>query len=210
MRVILKEGIMAVFPETLAEQTELATWSSSLQGHVFALRDASAGGCSLHDLGPKQDACREPINIVFDWVAPEWQPISNLAKTPFSMDGCHYASIEGFWQGLKFPDQAERARIAGLSGKEAKNAARRAPDAPSFVYGQDTIAFGGADHHALMRRACEAKFKQHRIAREALLSTGERPLVHRVARDSKTIPGALMADIWMRLRERLRGTTLAS
>ena len=41
-------------------------------------------------------------------------------------------------------------------------------------------------------------------AREALLSTGTRPLMHRMRRDSKTIPGVIMADIWMRLRERLR------
>ncbi len=205
MRVILKDGIIAVMPETQEEQAEFAGWSAPLKGHVFVLRDASAKGASLHDIGLQEDACREPINVVFDLVAPQWQPISNLAETPFMMDGRHYASIEGFWQGLKFPDQGERSRVAALSGKEARNAARKAPDQPSFVYGRDTMAFGSPGHHALMRRACDAKFTQHLIAREALLSTGDRPLVHRVARDSIAIPGALMADIWMRLRDALRG-----
>jgi predicted NAD-dependent protein-ADP-ribosyltransferase YbiA (DUF1768 family) len=52
-----------------------------------------------------------------------------------------------------------------------------------------------------MRRACEAKFAQHEGARTALLDTGERWLTHRVRKDSRTIPGAIMADIWMRIRE---------
>jgi predicted NAD-dependent protein-ADP-ribosyltransferase YbiA (DUF1768 family) len=44
-----------------------------------------------------------------------------------------------------------------------------------------------------------ARFTQHAEARQALLSTGERPLVHRLRHDSKTIQGALMADIGMRV-----------
>ena len=54
-----------------------------------------------------------------------------------------------------------------------------------------------------MRRACEAKFAQHEGARTALLNTGERWLTHRTRKDSRTIPGAIMADIWMRIRARL-------
>jgi hypothetical protein len=56
-----------------------------------------------------------------------------------------------------------------------------------------------------MRRACEAKLAQNDDARAALLATGERPLVHRVRHDSRSIPGVVMADIWMALRARLRG-----
>jgi predicted NAD-dependent protein-ADP-ribosyltransferase YbiA (DUF1768 family) len=55
-----------------------------------------------------------------------------------------------------------------------------------------------------MRRACRAKFAQNEHAREALLATGERPLVHQVPRDSRTIPGVIMAEIWMALRSELR------
>jgi hypothetical protein len=35
------------------------------------------------------------------------------------------------------------------------------------------------------------------------LATGSRPLVHRVRRDSRIIPGDLMAGIWMRIRATL-------
>ncbi len=55
-----------------------------------------------------------------------------------------------------------------------------------------------------MFEACQAKFAGNLEAREALLSTGDRPLVHKTRRDSKTIPGALMADIWMRIRAHLQ------
>ena len=37
----------------------------------------------------------------------------------------------------------------------------------------------------------------------ALLGTGERPLVHVTRRDSRTIPGIVMADIWMKVRRGL-------
>jgi hypothetical protein len=42
------------------------------------------------------------------------------------------------------------------------------------------------------------------VARAALLSTCERPLQHPMRRDSEIIPGINMADIWMRIRNRLR------
>jgi predicted NAD-dependent protein-ADP-ribosyltransferase YbiA (DUF1768 family) len=59
-----------------------------------------------------------------------------------------------------------------------------------------------------MHRACWAKFSTHAEAQAALLATGERPLVHRLRRDSRTIPGVIMAEIWMKIRRRLReGTT---
>ena len=37
----------------------------------------------------------------------------------------------------------------------------------------------------------------------ALLGTGDRPLRHRMRKDSRTIPGVIMAEIWMRLRAEL-------
>jgi hypothetical protein len=55
-----------------------------------------------------------------------------------------------------------------------------------------------------MERACQSKFTQNDEAREALLATGRRPLQHKLRRDSKSIPGVIMADIWMRIRSKLR------
>jgi predicted NAD-dependent protein-ADP-ribosyltransferase YbiA (DUF1768 family) len=203
MRVIFKPGILVFTAETEDESAQFSAWRETIQGHVFYFYGGSAKGGSLHDLGPREEACREPINIVYDNAGP-WLPISNLAETPFMIGDKTYASIEGFWQGLKYPSEDERRRVAVLSGREAKFAAPKGPPPETFNFDGRTYVTGGAGHRALMLQACRAKFTQHLTAQEALLSTGERPLTHRVRRDSKTIPGVVMADIWMRIRSWLR------
>jgi hypothetical protein len=203
MRVILKTGLLALVPETDDEKRALSEWQAAMNDHVLHVLGATAKGVSLHDLGTKDQACREPINVVFDH-ADRWQPISNLAKTPFVLRGQAYASVEGFWQSLKFVDDADRLRVAKLWGRDAKMAARGRSEPTSFTVDDRTITTGTAAHRRLMLEACRAKFNQHHLARECLLATGERPLMHRTRRDSATIPGVLMADIWMRVRSALR------
>src|SRR5262249_33934821 len=151
------------------------------------------------------DACREPINITSRIADPALRIISNFAETWFYLDGRAYASVEGFWQGLKFEEPAERERVAQLSGKVAQEAGRERTYGASVTYEGASVAVGTWSHWRLMERACRAKFEQNLAAREALLSTGERPLTHRVRRDSKAIPGVIMADIWTRIRADLRG-----
>ncbi len=65
---------------------------------------------------------------------------------------------------------------------------------------------GTAEHWDLMRRACWAKFTQCEAARTALLSTRERPLTHKMRRDSRSIPGIVMAEIWMQIRNGIRSS----
>lgn len=60
---------------------------------------------------------------------------SNFANTPFNYEGVEYASIEGFWQMMKYPESNnpadarnefeypyERTQVANMSGFLAKNA----------------------------------------------------------------------------------------
>ena len=94
--------------------------------------------------------------------------------------------------------------MAKLWGREAKERGSSFEQPTDFVYDGVFIAAGSPEHWALMRAACEAKFTQHDEARIALMATGERWLTHKVRRDSRTIPGAIMADIWMRIRARLQ------
>jgi predicted NAD-dependent protein-ADP-ribosyltransferase YbiA (DUF1768 family) len=201
MRVMFKDAVLAMIPETDAEREAFAAWRSTKAGHVFALTGADG---TLHDIGDRDDACREPININTKARKP-LDLISNVAATRFELDGEDYASVEGFWQGLKFADLAERRRVAALSGSEAKDAGGQAPASDLILYGDEVIRTGTWNHWRLMERACEAKFGQHERARAALLSTGERPLIHQMRQDSRTIPGVIMAQIWMRIREQLRG-----
>jgi predicted NAD-dependent protein-ADP-ribosyltransferase YbiA (DUF1768 family) len=202
MRVLLKPELLVVLPDTEAETGVFHAWASAHQDHIFHLTADANGSGVLRGLGLRSDACRDPINIVFEINDARFQPVSNLALAPFDLDGRRYASVEGFWQGLKSDSAAERARIAALWGLEAKSAGPRVWP-PTFDYEGQTYPSGAYPHWKLMRRACEAKFSQNAEARAALLATGDRPLTHKVRRDSRTIPGALMADIWMRIRAKL-------
>jgi predicted NAD-dependent protein-ADP-ribosyltransferase YbiA (DUF1768 family) len=179
MRVILKPGMLILAPGTDADRDAFSAWCGAVKGHVFHF-DGRSG--ALHDLGPREEACREPMNIVFDQIEARWQPISNLAYTPFAMRGLTYASVEGFWQGLKFAADADRVRVAALWGKDAKQAASARPGLERFVYDGDTYVAGGHAHRSLMLEACRTKFVQDAAAGEALLATGDRPLTHRTRR----------------------------
>jgi predicted NAD-dependent protein-ADP-ribosyltransferase YbiA (DUF1768 family) len=45
--------------------------------------------------------------------------LSNLAPTPFTFHGKKYASLEGFWQAMKYPEDADdpRAKFSGIEWK---------------------------------------------------------------------------------------------
>ena len=203
MKVRLKDHLLIITAESEEEKQAVAAWAPDKHGHVFALRHQDSQTFLLTDLGPRLEACREPINITSRSPSPAIRLISNLAHTPFELDDERYASVEGFWQGLKFPEAAQRQAIAQLHGQEARQAGFTAPAADTLLYRGQLIRVGTHDHWRLMAAACRAKFSQHVQAREALLGTGERPLEHRTRRDSRTIPGVIMAEIWMRIRGRL-------
>lgn len=205
MRVLLKDGLLVVAPETEAEATQLESWKASMQGHVFHLRASNGAGLELRDLGKRADACREPINVVGTGADPLVRIIGNLAPAPFTLDGRHYQSVESFWQGLKFDSDADRLRIAGLDGPHARSEGAARGYGATIAYGGEDIPVGTWRHWKLMEAACRAKFEQNAEAAAALLATGERPLIHVVRRDSRSIPGVIMAAIWMRIRRHMRG-----
>ncbi len=207
MIVRIKEDLLIVTSESLAEQRQVCTWGTAMDGHAFVLNQQDARTLRLTDLGETPEACRLPINITSQSIVPDVQLISNLAETPFELDGRRYASVESFWQGLKFPSESKREELAMLSGQEARQAGFDAIEADSFVYDSQTVRTGTFDHWQLMKRACFAKFTQHEPAKHALLRTGQRPITHRMRKDSRTIPGVIMAEIWMQIRSKLNAAT---
>ncbi len=201
MKVYLRRSVLTVVAD--AEDVALAEWLAAHNNQVFRLRANKHGALVLHSLGPEAEARREALNITARSPMP-LRLISNFAPTPFVLDGLSYASVEGFWQGLKFPEEGDRRRIAALHGSEAKDAGFYALAAEKIIYKGRSIRVGTFEHWQLMEHACRAKFEQNDAARTALSDTGNRPLVHQVGRDSQNIPGVIMADIWMRLRDQLR------
>ncbi len=214
--------------ETMTEQEDLELIANDIAGQQFRVDSVSAETLSLRQTGnseggkaesgrgkgavgkaqaatagqapAKTPAAHEPLNIAFDATPMPLRLISNLAETAFELDGRNYASVEGFWQGLKFPSEEDRVRLAGLAGLAAKAAGPKVEPGDRFTYEGREVVVGTVDHWALMERANRAKFEQDEDAHQALLSTGTRPLAHKVVPDSRTIPGIVMADIWMRIR----------
>ncbi len=203
MKVRLKRNLIVVTAETDEERQTVGSWAQDVDGHVFALTLQDGQTFRLTSLGPRPEACREPINVTSRSPDPAIRLISNFAESPFELDGMHYGSVEAFWQGLKFPESSRRLEIAPLSGDAARRAGFDAPNVETFDYHGQSIRVGTVDHWRLMSLACWAKFSQHEASKQALLGTGERPLVHKTRRDSRSIPGLIMADIWMKVRRGL-------
>lgn len=203
MKALVTNKLVVVVAEADDERRQLEAWIAECGDHVFGLRSQANGSFRLIDLGPRPEACREPINITSRAADPEIRILSNFAHTPFVLDGADYASVEAFWQGLKHPDASRRAQLAELHGPAAKQAGASAPPADEIEYRGQRVRVGTADHWRLMALACRAKFTQHDAARAALLATGSRPLTHVVRRDSRTIPGVVMGSIWMQIRAEL-------
>jgi predicted NAD-dependent protein-ADP-ribosyltransferase YbiA (DUF1768 family) len=207
MKVMLKDELIVLIPESDEEAAELAEWKGYHEDHVLAVRpqpEQTAHSLELHDLGHRLEACREPLNVVSSSPDPRCRTISNLASTPFELDGQRFQSTESFWQGLKFPLDSDRRRIAKLPGAQALSEGSKQGYGKTITHGGEEIAVGTWQHWALMDRACRAKFQQSDEARTALLATGDRPLVHIVRHDSKAIPGVIMAQIWMRIRSEIK------
>ena len=204
MLTILKDTVVVLVPQTLAEIEELATWKSLHNAAVLLVGQKAGSGLTLSVLGSRGDVLPEPINISVKATEPAARLISNFSASPFELDGRIYASVESFWQGLKFPSQTDRERIAELYGSAAKRAGDEVSYGPTITYGDVEIPVGTWRHWHLMERACWAKFSQNADAGEALKSTGERPIEHRMRRDSRSIPGVIMCQIWMRIRSALQ------
>ena len=202
MGVSLKNGQIILVDDDVVEGTALMRMLRTLGGHAIDVQIRSEVYIVLQDLGRREEACREPINITRS-VDPRYVAISNLHPTAFILDDEIYSSIEGFWQSLKCESLAHRRQVAALSGTDAKKAVGRGAAPPTFNYRGEIITTGTFAHWLLMERACLAKFTQNTVARAALLATGNRPLTHIVRGDSRAIPGVIMAAIWMRIREQM-------
>jgi hypothetical protein len=111
---------------------------------------------------------------------------SNFGTTPFVLDGLAYASVEGLWQAMKYPDPNlpgdprhainewphTRAEVMAMTGFEAKDAGTAAGNIykkyklKNISYGTQTFdykdfAAGSALHLDIISRALKAKLDQN-------------------------------------------------
>lgn len=154
--------------------------------------------------------------------------LSNFAATPIRVRGKTYASVEGFWQMMLYPEGLDdpRAKHPGLIWKhtreevsqmvafEAKAAGSLAEvnmqqmridwvslDGKRFAYRPNKPG----KHYQLILEAMRAKLEQNPEVRRVLLSTGDLKLLP----DHHPEPNAPAAwrynEIWMKIRAGLQG-----
>jgi predicted NAD-dependent protein-ADP-ribosyltransferase YbiA (DUF1768 family) len=209
-------------------------------------------GCNSAEL-PKSAALPAPVYPAHWWTpvspagAPDWEILpqaagpgevilskrhelgllSNFAPTPFRYRGRNYASLEGFWQMMLYPESPddERARfpglkweytreqVAGLTAFEAKKAGTLAEQNMGAMQ-IDWVTFEGkkmpyrpmkpGEHYRLIVEATWAKVRQNPEVKHVLLATGDL----RLKPDHRQEPDAPAAwcyyDILMDIRKQLR------
>jgi predicted NAD-dependent protein-ADP-ribosyltransferase YbiA (DUF1768 family) len=122
--------------------------------------------------------------------------LSNFAPTPFTYRGQRYASLEGFWQMMLYPEGADdpratfpgaswkftRAQVAQMVSFEAKDAGGLAEENMKRM-GIGWVTFEGrrldyrpsrpGEHYRLIVEATREKVKQNADVRRVLLATGD-------------------------------------
>lgn len=153
--------------------------------------------------------------------------LSNFAATPFTFQGQRYASVEGFWQMMLYPEGPNdprakapgivwphsRADVAQMTAFEAKDAGTAAEENMRRM-GIDWVTFQGrrmpyrstakGDHYRLIVEAMRAKLAQNPKVREILLSTGSLILLPDHIQEPHAPPEWQYCKIWMELRDELR------
>jgi predicted NAD-dependent protein-ADP-ribosyltransferase YbiA (DUF1768 family) len=209
-------------------------------------------GCGSREL-PKAQALPAPVYPAHWWTevspfgAPDWEILpqaarpgevilskrhelgllSNFAPTPFTYHSRNYASLEGFWQMMLYPESPDderakfpclhwdytREQVAGLTAFEAKKAGSLAEQNMKTMQ-IDWVTFEGkkmpyrpmkpGEHCRLIIDATWAKVRQNPKVKGVLLATGDLTL----RPDHHQEPDAPAAwryyDILMDIRTQLR------
>jgi hypothetical protein len=152
--------------------------------------------------------------------------LSNFAATPFTYRGKRYASVEGFWQMMLYPEGPDdpRARFEGIEWKYtreqvAQMTAFEAKSAGTLAYahmkrmGIEWVSFEGkrfpyhsstpGEHYSLIIDAMWAKVRQNPRVREVLLSTGDLTLKPDHYGEPNAPPEWRYFEIWMEIRKKL-------
>ena len=122
---------------------------------------------------------------------------SNFGATPFVLDGKSFASVEGLWQSLKYPDpeiaddprhaitdwEFTRAQVEAMVDRVAKGAGNSANKVyakhglkhinwGTHFFNYNDMAEGSQYHYVLIKRALRAKLDQNPGLWELLIRTG--------------------------------------
>lgn len=154
--------------------------------------------------------------------------LSNFAATPFTYRGKRYASLEGLWQSMLYPESTidgrpdprsklswphTRTEVEQMVAFEAKTAGKAGEEAMKKL-GIDWVSFEGrkfpyrpeqpGEHYRIIVEAMRAKLEQNPRVKEVLLQTGNL----RLRPDHHPEPNAPHAwryfEIWENIRAELK------
>jgi len=141
----------------------------------------------------------------------DWRGValSNFMLSPFSLDGTLFASIEGFIQGIKFPEgDARREQAFVFSGWDAKHLGDTADRSGAYWNGQ-RLPYGSAEHHRLIERAIRARVAQNSGLAQVLASTAGATLVHSTGSEPESPTTSLPATVFCRILNEMRDELLS-
>ncbi len=155
--------------------------------------------------------------------------LSNFAATPFKYHRKKYASLEGFWQMMLYPDSLlpndPRRKAKGLEWKFTREqvsqltafGAKHAGDLAHInmkKLGLDWVSFEGqkfiyrspapGEHYRIIWQATRAKLEQNPSVKKILLQTGDLILQPDHQQDSNSPPEWKYFELYMKLRENLQ------
>lgn len=150
--------------------------------------------------------------------------LSNFAATPFELDGERYASVEGFWQMMMYPEgpgdpraafpgiewKYTRAQVAAMTAFEAKAAGDLAWENMKRM-GINWVTYRGerlpyyvpekGPHYALIVRAMKAKLEQNPEVARVLNATKGLKLRPDHNQPADAPPSWKYYQIWSELRD---------
>ncbi len=153
--------------------------------------------------------------------------LSNFAATPFELDGKRYASVEGFWQMMLYPEgpdderakdksitwKTTREQVAQMTAFEAKQAGTLAEENMKKL-GIDWCSYNGkhfpyrsatpGEHYRLILAAMRAKLEQNPEVKRILLATGDLILKPDHHGEENPPPEWKYYEIWMQLRSEMQ------
>ena len=150
--------------------------------------------------------------------------LSNFAATPFWLNGKRYASVEGFWQMMKYPEGKDdprqdwklphtREKVAQMSGFEAKAAGDLAEEWMKKT-SIDWVTFEGermsycsptpGEHYRLIKEAMIKKLRYNQEVKRLLLATNDLILKPDHHAETCTAPEWKYFELWMDIRKDLK------
>jgi predicted NAD-dependent protein-ADP-ribosyltransferase YbiA (DUF1768 family) len=150
--------------------------------------------------------------------------LSNFASTPFTMDDVTYASVEGLWQMMKFPEGADdpraalvypytREEVSQMTAFTAKDAGKIGEEKMKEL-GIDWVTYKGTRmtycsiepglHYQIIKRAMWEKIKQNPEVKKILLMTGDLILRPDHHDEGCQAPEWRYFDVWMEIRSELQ------